>query len=155
FDAHGNVFLSDFGVAKVLAEQAQSKQGTVMTGAGMILGTPYYMAPELILGQNFDARVDQYALAVMVFEMITGSYPFEGSSAPAIFIKHTTEEPPFLSKVDSAIPRTIANAVQTALAKDPAKRFPNCLAFARCVLEKGSVAVESLQPLPLATGGLA
>src|SRR5207244_11578326 len=64
FDAHNNAYLSDFGVAKTVAEHAQKKQTTVMTGAGLVLGTPPYMAPELLMGESFDGRVDQYALAI-------------------------------------------------------------------------------------------
>src|SRR4029077_14850122 len=65
FDANGHAFLSDFGVAKVLASAADTRAShTAMTGAGMVLGTPEYMAPELIMGEPFDGRVDQYALAV-------------------------------------------------------------------------------------------
>ncbi len=61
FDAEGQAFLSDFGVAKVLASAAdKSPSKTAMSGTGMILGTPEYMAPELIMGEPFDGRVDQY-----------------------------------------------------------------------------------------------
>src|SRR5262249_21506912 len=131
FDAHGNAYLSDFGVAKVLAEKTPQKQQTVQTEAGMVLGTPHYMAPELLMGQSYDGRVDQYALAIMLYELLCGRYPFNGSTATAIFVQHSTQEPPPLS---AAIPPGVAAAVMKALAKDPAHRFPDCISFARAVL---------------------
>ncbi len=69
FDGQGHPFLGDFGVVKVLAAAADDRTGAAsMTGAGMVLGTPYYMAPELIMGDPFDGRVDQYALVVTLYE---------------------------------------------------------------------------------------
>ena len=71
FDAQGHPFLGDFGVVKVLAAAAdEAGPRTSLTGAGMVIGTPDYMAPELVLGEPFDGRVDQYALAVTVYEAL-------------------------------------------------------------------------------------
>jgi serine/threonine-protein kinase len=140
FDEHGHAYLGDFGVAKVLAEGGGSR--TAVTGTGMVLGTPYYLAPEIIQGQPCDGRADQYALAVMVYELVSGRKPFDGPTAPAVFVKHMTEEPPPLLELEPALPRALAAAVHRALAKDARLRFPDCASFARAVLEAAAVATS-------------
>jgi hypothetical protein len=134
FDAYGNAFLGDFGVAKTLAENT-SRQKPALTGTGVVLGTPHYMAPELVLGKPYDGRVDQYALAVMVYELLAGCYPFDGPTAPAIFVQHSTQPAPSLKAVLPSAPAHIAAAVQRGMAKDPAERYPDCSSFARAVFQ--------------------
>jgi serine/threonine protein kinase len=134
FDSGNHAYLSDFGVAKVLAEQGERKQRTVLTGAGMVLGTPQYMAPELIMGEACDGRVDQYALAILVYELLTGACPFDNPNPTAIFVQHTTQEPPRLEEALPSIPTGVAAAVHKSLAKDPKERFPDCVSFARAVV---------------------
>ena len=90
FDSHGQAYLSDFGVAKVLAAPSRP-EATCLTGTGMVLGTPEYMGPELIMGQRYDGRVDQYALAATVYEVLAGRTPFQGPTPAAILVKQTTE----------------------------------------------------------------
>ena len=92
FDAHGNVYLGDFGIAKALAAGA-AKRTAELTGTGMVLGTPEYMAPELIMGFKYDGRVDQYALAATVYEVLSGQPPFQGNTPAAILVLHTTRPP--------------------------------------------------------------
>jgi serine/threonine protein kinase len=134
FDAGNHAYLSDFGVAKVLAEQGERKQKTVVTGAGMVLGTPQYMAPELIMGETCDGRVDQYALAILVYEMLSGACPFDNPNPTAIFVQHSTQEAARLDDVLPSIPKGVAAAVHQSLAKDPRDRYPDCVSFARAVL---------------------
>src|SRR5205085_1187632 len=74
FDAHGNPYLGDFGIAKALGDGRH-------TALGGPLGTPPYTAPELALGRAYDGRADQYALAVTVYEALTGACPFHGPPA--------------------------------------------------------------------------
>ena len=90
FDAHKNAYISDFGVAKAVAGNKAAAAG--ITGAGLILGTPTYMAPELVLGQQFDGRIDQYALAITVFELLAGRPPFDGPTPMAVLVQRTTED---------------------------------------------------------------
>src|SRR5262249_32054832 len=98
FDALGHAFLSDFGVAKVLASSTSAiPSQTAMTGAGMVLGTPEYMAPELIMGEPFDGRVDQYALAITVYELLCGRRPFEDETKTKVLVLHTSKAPPRLT----------------------------------------------------------
>jgi serine/threonine-protein kinase len=150
FDAQGHAFLSDFGVAKALATGPEARQGrTAATGTGMVLGTPEYMAPELIMGEPFDGRADQYALAVTVYEMLCGRRPFEGTSPTALLVLHTTKEPPPLCDVHPALPRVLSDSVLRGLAKEPARRYPSCAAFAAAV----RTAVASGGAAPAAAGG--
>ncbi len=134
FDPHGHAFISDFGIAKVLAEETSVKPRTVHTRSGLVLGTPQYMAPEMILGDKYNGSVDQYALAVTVYEMISGCYPFDGANPTAIFMQQTTGEPPALAGLRPDLPAELCQAVHKALAKEPGKRFADCSSFAQSVL---------------------
>ncbi len=148
FDAHGNVYLSDFGLAKALQSPRESQRMTSLTGTGQVLGTPPYMAPELILGKPYDGRVDQYALAVMAYELLAGRLPFDGPSASAFLVQHTTETPRPLHELRPELDRAASDAVQKALAKKPEVRFPNCRTFVRALLGKAGDAAETL-PRPV------
>jgi len=134
FDAEGHAFLSDFGVAKVLASSADKNPSqTAMTGTGMVLGTPEYMAPELIMGEPFDGRVDQYALAVTVYELLCGRRPFENETKTKILVLHTSSAPPRLTEWCPELPEPLSRAVLKGLSKDPLDRYPNCAALAAAV----------------------
>ena len=133
FDAHGHAYLSDFGIAKS-AVTGQAASTKTLTGSGMVIGTPEYMAPELIMGQSCDGRVDQYALAVTVFEMLAGRRPFEDSTSTALYVQHATAEPPDLTTLSPDISPAIAAAIHRALFKSPEQRFASCRAFATVLL---------------------
>lgn len=134
FDGHEHVFLSDFGVAKVVTERQGARPSPSLTGTGVVLGTPHYMAPELILEQSYDGRVDQYALAVTVYALLSGTYPFDGPTAPSILVKHSTMEAARLDALVPEVPARLADAVHQALAKEPGRRFADCASFAHAVL---------------------
>ena len=151
FDAHGHVFLSDFGVAKALGTtQGVARGQTAHTGTGMVLGTPEYMAPELVMGRPFDGRIDQYALAVTVFEMLCGRRPFDAPTPTAILVMQTTDEAPSLCVLDCKIPRALSDAVGRALSKNPANRYPTCKAFAEAATAS---AATSVGPAPTSPSG--
>jgi hypothetical protein len=135
FDPHGHPYLTDFGVAKLLAADEHGCAVTNVTSTGAMVGTPFYMPPELIQGQTFDGRADQYALAVTVHELLAGKVPFDGDFRAAILMAHTSSQAPLLSEVVQSIPRGLADAVKQALAKKPEDRFPDCRSFAGAVLE--------------------
>jgi serine/threonine-protein kinase len=141
FDAHGHVYLSDFGVAKALSKNEGSgvrgpePARTALTGTGIVLGTPQYMAPELVMGGAYDGRVDQYGLGVMLYELLGGRYPFDGPTAMAVFVKQSTEAAPSLKALVPSIPKQVASAIQRAMGKDPDERYPSCTAFAQDVLQ--------------------
>ncbi|MFO0808420.1 MAG: bifunctional serine/threonine-protein kinase/formylglycine-generating enzyme family protein [Gemmataceae bacterium] len=126
FDAARNAYISDFGVAKAAGDTNRPN----LTGAGMIVGTAEYVAPEIVHGKPFDGRADQYALGVMAYELLAGVQPFTGSSPMAVLIKHINERPVPLCQVRDRIPPALSAVVMRALARDPAGRYQSCAAFA-------------------------
>ncbi len=119
FDAHGNAFLSDFGVAKVLA--TSHPFAGVADGddrAGMLVGMPEDMAPELIMGEPFDGRADQYALAVTVYEILCGRRPFEDETKTRLLVLHTTKAPPRLTEWRPSLPERVSQSVLKGLSKN-------------------------------------
>ncbi len=137
------VKLADFGIAKVLGEEAGN-----LTESGSLLGTPRYMAPEQWLGVNVDARADLYALGVILYEMLTGGTPFSGTLEMLMYKSLNQEPPPLpdsiapnlreltlrlLAKAQGDRPQT-ARAVQDRLGellegqRDPAARIPPAVA---------------------------
>jgi serine/threonine protein kinase len=115
-DEHGNAYLSDFGIARVLGSQ--------LTGS-LIIGTPAYMSPEQANGLPLDGRSDNYALGVVLFEMITGHSPFEAETPMAMLLKHLNEPVPSLSIHRPDISPEVDRVVQRATAKDPDERYPS------------------------------
>ena len=141
FDTEKHAYLSDFGVAKVIRD-AESGDAGHMTGTGMIVGTPEYMAPELVMGQEITGRVDQYALAVTVYELLASHPPFEGPTPSAVHIEQATKQVPALDTVQPKIPAALSSAVSRALSKDPADRYTTCAEFAEAVLSTATAVVE-------------
>jgi hypothetical protein len=156
FDALGHAFLSDFGVAKVLASSTNAPPTqTAMTGAGMVLGTPEYMAPELIMGETFGGRVDQYALAVTVYELLCGRRPFEDGTKTKILVLHTSKAPPALTAWCPTLPERLSQAVLKGLAKEPGRRYATCVELAKAVAAaaEGAVARDDRVRLTCAACG--
>src|SRR5262249_4423255 len=89
FDGHGHAYLGDFGIAKAVAAGQKSSQ-TVLTGAGLVLGTPEYMSPEAVLGETCAGQSDQFGLAVTVFEVLSGRVPAEGATVAAVLVRQAT-----------------------------------------------------------------
>jgi len=142
FDHDGRVMLTDFGISKGL--QAASAG---LTGTGMIIGTPHYMAPEQAKGQTVDGRADQYALGVVGYRLITRQLPFGGDSVHTILYKHIFEEPPPARDLRPDIPPFLAAAVHRAMAKDPAQRFATMEEFASAVWPEQPVAAGHSGPI--------
>lgn len=137
FDEHGHPYLSDFGLSKVIME-ADAHDSSGMTGANVVVGTPNYVAPELVLGEEYDGRCDQYSLATTVYEVLTGAAPLRGPTPSATMVNQTAKRPKPLHEVASDVPEAISQAVGRALSKQPAMRFESCVAFADAVLESVS-----------------
>lgn len=131
FDAAGHAKLADFGIIKTIDDRAAA-QTQALTGSGEAIGTPEYMAPELARGEKYDGRADQYALAVTVYEMLSGRRPFEGGTGAVVLVKQINDEPPPLDEV-AAVPERIAAVVSRAMAKTPKMRYPSCTEFARAI----------------------
>ncbi len=122
----GQAVVADFGIARAISDAG----GEQLTESGIAIGTPRYMSPEQAgSARQVDGRSDVYALGCVVFEMITGEPPFDSSSAKAILAKHMHERPPSLTVLRSTATREMEEAVNRALAKSPADRFPSAGEF--------------------------
>jgi serine/threonine-protein kinase len=120
------VRLMDFGISK-----AMDSGETQLTGTGVIVGTPQYMSPEQASGDpNIDHRADQYSLAVVAYQMVSGRPPFEGETARAIMAKQLLEEPAPLPELVDNLPAPVSAALFRGLQKDRAKRFDSIGEFA-------------------------
>ncbi len=115
----------DFGIAKV-GSATLGGAAKPLTQAGMVFGTPDYMAPEQALGATVDARADQYAFGVMVFEMFTGKRPFESDDVMVLLSKHMTAPPPTASSIvgPGVLPDEVDGILARMLAKSANDRFP-------------------------------
>jgi serine/threonine protein kinase len=139
------VCVLDFGVAKVLASAAESTTTHVSTGSGQLVGTPRYMSPEQCLGQRVGARSDLYSLGVLLYEMLTGRPPFVDPLQSALLVKQATAAPPPLPKLRQDVPRSLALAVHTLLAKRPEDR-PRTATAAKALLERSLTHPERTLP---------
>jgi ligand-binding sensor domain-containing protein len=128
-DRRGNTFLTDFGIARLVAETAQ------FTATGAIIGTPAYMSPEQGLGQPADHRSDIYALGVVLFEMLTGHVPYEAETPLAVLLKHVNEPLPLPRQIKPDLPPAIERVLLKALAKDPDHRFQSAQALVDALQE--------------------
>jgi len=132
------VCVLDFGVAKVLASSAESTATHASTGSGQLVGTPRYMSPEQCLGQRVGARSDLYSLGVLLYEMLAGRPPFVDPLQSALLVKQATAAAPPLPRLRPDVPRALALAVHSLLAKRPEDR-PRTAAMAKVLLERSLV----------------
>ncbi|HEU4721294.1 MAG TPA: serine/threonine-protein kinase, partial [Gemmatimonadaceae bacterium] len=119
------VFVVDFGIAKALVETG----GERLTSTGLAIGTPAYMSPEQASAEPVDARSDQYSLAAMTYEMLTGEPPFTGPTAQAVIARRFAEPARAIRTVRSAVPDGVERAVLRALERAPADRYPDVASF--------------------------
>jgi serine/threonine-protein kinase len=125
FDERGSAFLVDFGIAKLI------NATTSITGTGIAMGTPLYMAPEQWRGESITAAADQYALGILVYAMITGGkMPFEGETPFALMHKHLFEPPTPPQNFRHDLPNSIKMVLERAMAKDASERYVSVTAFA-------------------------
>ena len=127
--------ITDFGIAKI-----STNEQFTMTGA--IVGTPHYMAPEQVQGQAVDGRADQFSLAVITFEMLTGEKPFRGEQLTTVVYKIVAEEPVPAHRLNATLNQQITNVLRKALSKKPDARYASCQKFvdaleAACASAKG------------------
>jgi eukaryotic-like serine/threonine-protein kinase len=129
FDAQGNAFLTDFGIAKMLVDTAP------ITQEGMTMGTPFYMPPEQWESENMGPGVDIYALGIVLFEMLTGKLPFTGSTPYKVLHAHMTTPPPSLYSLAPNLPPGLDPVIFRVLAKRPEDRYQNATDFAKAFSE--------------------
>ncbi len=145
-DDDGHVHVGDFGIAKAAGLDALTLTGTV-------LGTAGYLAPEQALARPASAASDEYGLAAVAFELLTGTRPFERESYAEEANAHVDEQVPAASRRNRALPASVDRVFARALAKDPAHRFPACSAFVaelRACLEPGSATTRVSTAAPTA-----
>ena len=141
-DSHGNVFLTDFGIAKLL-ESASPR----LTQTDAIMGTPAYISPEQAQGHPVDQRSDIYSLGIILYEMVTGSVPFTAETPLAVLFKHISDPLPPPSLVKPDIPPVIEQVLLKALAKDPRDRFATAAEFV-AAWERALQSRETVQRAP-------
>ena len=123
----------DFGLAKL--DQAKSPQRETERQA--IVGTPYFMAPEQIRGDDVDARTDIYSFGALMFELLTGQHLYNGSTAVGVLTKHLTAEPdaPSMRRSELGISPAVDHLCRKALARDPAARWQTAAELAEAIEE--------------------
>ena len=120
--------VTDFGVARVNSDLTT---GATLAGPGSLLGTPTYMAPEQIESERVDARADQFSLAVMAYELLTGERPFTAESLPRLMYKIVNDEPPEASRVNASLAPGVSDVLTRALRKNRDQRYADCQSFTR------------------------
>jgi serine/threonine protein kinase len=117
----GRLLLTDFGLVKII-DEGRAPQ-IRLTGAGAPVGTPDYMAPEQVIGEEIDARADLYSLGVVLYQMVTGTTPFQGETPMQIAAQHLQIPPPSPQMLRPDLPVTSEQVMLRALAKRPADRY--------------------------------
>lgn len=115
-DSDGRVVLTDFGIARIVS-------GPTMTASGSMVGTPAYMSPEQGLGQPGDNRSDIYSLGVVLYQLITGTTPYDADTPIAIVLKHVNDPLPPPTSINPSIPEALERIIFRALAKSPEERY--------------------------------
>jgi serine/threonine protein kinase len=123
-DSQGNLFLTDFGIAKLLADASPR-----LTQTDAIMGTPAYISPEQAQAQTVDQRSDIYSLGIILYEMVTGRVPYVADTPLAVILKHVSAPLPMPSSIKTDIPEAIETVILKALAKDPDDRFATVAEF--------------------------
>src|SRR6476659_842382 len=161
--ATGRAMVTDFGIAR-MADGAE-------TAVGELLGTPEYMSPEQAAGDAVDARSDVYSLGVVANYIVSGERPFTAPTIQAVLAKQLTQVPPPVASAAPGIPRSLANAIETCLIKDPSRRFQSAEAFSdalaptlvrrrevpvpvRAFLDPRKMWALAVSPAMMITGGL-
>src|SRR5436190_1467017 len=142
-DRERNVYVADFGIASAAGMDSLTMTGTV-------LGTAGYLSPEQAQGERATPASDRYALAVVAFELLTGSRPFEADSPTAEAAAHVNAPAPSIS-ARADLPREIDRCFDRALAKDPAQRFGTSAEFVaalRSAFAEAAGQTRQLAPVP-------
>ena len=137
-DEDGNAYLSDFGIARELGGEALDSDGS-------LVGTPAYLAPEQIRGDDAGPQSDVYAFGIMLYEMLSGSRPFAGETLATLVYKHLNEPLPMIDHDALNLPPAFNAIIQRATAKDPEERYPDAMALVReyqQTLRQGAATME-------------
>jgi serine/threonine protein kinase/Tfp pilus assembly protein PilF len=156
FDVDDAPYLCDFGILKMAAEgPAGAAFATQYTQGGMVIGTPQYMAPELIApdllkGRRPDGRSDQYSLGVTLYELIAGEPPIADTNPAQVLVKLLKKKQRALDEVVRGLSPELTQAVSRATSLDPTKRFVTCREFANAVMRSAEMKASGRPRLPQA-----
>ncbi len=140
FDDEGDAYVADFGIAKLLGATS------ALTGTGMSLGTPNYMAPEQWRGEDISPATDQYALGALAYVLVTGRPPFDATTPYALMHKHLKEIPTPPHEWRPGAPPAIRPVLERAMAKQPEDRYPTVTDFSHAFSQAvGGTQEESTQ----------
>ncbi len=140
------VKVSDFGIARMLADES--------TMTGPLMGTPSYMSPEQAQSRAVGGRSDQFSLAVIAYELLTGAKPFEGYSLASVVYKVCNEVPAPAATLNADLPPSVDQVLAKALSKDPALRFPSVSQFV-AALDESLRRTPGWKPMPRRQAGFA
>ena len=124
-DGSDHAYLSDFGLTK------RTEETSGLTKTGYFMGTIDYIAPEQISGKAVDGRTDQYALACVLFQCLTGRPPYQRDDDAAVLFSHLSEPPPSLHAERPDLPTELDEVLAVAMSKEKDDRYETCVAFAR------------------------
>ena len=127
FDRNDNPYITDFSVAKLLADAVIST-----TGHG-IIGTPAYISPEQAQSGEVDNRSDIYGLGVIIYEMLTGKQPYHTEDPMGVLVKHVSEPVPEILQIDPNLPEAVDTIIKTAMAKNKEERYAGMIDLARAL----------------------
>jgi serine/threonine-protein kinase len=142
--ADGTAKITDFGIAKIAANDQ-------LTMTGTIVGTPHYMSPEQVQGLAVDGRSDQFSLAVIAYEMLTGEKPYTGEHLTTVVYKIVAEDPVSPHRLNPTLAGAIENVLRKGLAKKPEGRYWTCQELVES-LEKACAANRGWRALPRGGG---
>ena len=134
----GGIKITDFGIARISSSK--------LTQTGTVMGTPSYMSPEQVRSDPTDGRSDQFSLAVICYELVTGQKPFTGESLTSVMFKIVSAQATAPSELNPRVSEELGAVILRALSKDPADRYTSCRAFAEAAA-KGCAPVVDVGPL--------
>ncbi len=141
----GEAMVMDFGIAKAVSEAGNE----TLTQTGMMVGTPAYVSPEQAAGEaNLDGRSDQYSLACVLYEMLSGERAFTGPTAQAVMAKRFTETAKPLRSIRASIPESVERAVTKAMATDASARYRTAALFAQALSSSSLSTPTDTQTIP-------
>jgi serine/threonine-protein kinase len=140
----GMVKVTDFGIAKMLDDEIG------LTSTGMVIGTAQYMSPEQIAAKPATGRSDQFSLAVIAYEMLTGQKPFQGNSWASVMHQIMSVDPPPVKQHRQDLGDEVTTVLRKALSKDPDARYPSCREFADDLAHAVTgITVQRTMPKPI------
>jgi len=131
--------VADFGIAKLAESES--------TRSGQVLGTPHYMSPEHVAGKMVQGAADQFSLAIILYELLTGSRPFPGDAAANVLYQIVHRQPPPPTERKPALPVALDPVLLKALAKEPRNRYPTCTEMANALCRALALAGEPSGPV--------